>query len=155
MGNKEELNDTRDISATVLLLKLLEMMEKGIDKTPEITKEVTEFLCPFSSQLVAISSLSADVKARRALVDACNDMQRHLSIYRHPRPSLIRKDIAIIRQCMNYAAGEHWGMYQITILTEAIEGMKKVNLLPNSTVIPDTLINAIKSVSANLKGKKE
>lgn len=151
MGNKEELESVRDASATVLLLKLLEMVEKGIAETSSIGEEINDTAIAASTQMKAIATLSTEPVARKKLVEACNNMEKHLTKYMKPMPQLIKKDVAKIRQAINIATGEHWGLYQATILVESIEGMKKVNLLPTMTSIPETLVNSIKSLGKNLK----
>ncbi|MBD3343085.1 MAG: hypothetical protein GF353_28565 [Candidatus Lokiarchaeota archaeon] len=151
MGNKEELQASRDMSATVLLLKLVETLEKGLEETQEIGNEFKDKAVSLGTTLRSIGSLSADPVARKRLVDMCNILEKHLSKYKHPKPRLIKKDLAKIRQALNFAAGEHWGLYQLTILMESIEGMKKVNLLPNMTSIPETLSNSIKSLGSKMQ----
>jgi hypothetical protein len=155
MGNKDELDSVRDASATVLLLKLLEMVSSGIEETSKLGTEFKETAINAATQLKAISTLSTDPASRHKLVESCNNLQKHLTKYAHPMSELIKKDIAKIIQAINIAAGEHWGLFQQTILTESIEGMKKVNLIPHSTSISDTLTTAIKSLGKNIRKAEE
>lgn len=155
VGSSEELKASRDLTASTLLLKLVSILEKGLDETKQLSAGFKEYMIEFSDMLGAVSALSADKTSRHRLVNANNKLLMDLDKWKHPMPRLIKKDITKIKQAMNFAAGEHWGLYQLTILAESVEGMKKVNLLPNQTSIPETLMNTVKSLSKRLQDEED
>ena len=144
---KEELQDTKVITGTTLLLKILMRMETQLQEVGNLgTQFVNDLELNYKTMIESVCQLSGSNEHRERLELAINDLITQQTKFKRPLPELTKKKIAKIKQAVIKAVGGHFGRWEQLIQTESLQVMGKVNVLENQTIIPETIMNAIKGI---------